>query len=310
MHIVLLCATRRGRLFLEKLAQIAPDHKLTVFSFHEEPHEPPFFEDIRATAEQHGAQFYETRQVGAERWQEFWQNTPVDLMLAVSWRYLVPARVYQHVRMGTFVFHDSLLPTYRGFAPTVWALINGEDHTGVTLFEIAEDVDSGPIIDQERVPLAPNETIAEALEAVTQTYLTLLERNLQALLAGTASRRLQDERLATYTCKRTPADNIIDWTAPTQRIYNLIRAVTHPYPGAYTTLEGQKLLIWAANPLWRDRHYVGRLPGRVVEIRSDGGVVVLTGDGELLITTVQLENSDAPTDAARVLNKISYTLGS
>lgn len=77
------------------------------------------------------------------------------------------------------------LPEYRGFSPTVWAIINGEDHTGVTLFKIAEEVDAGDIVDQERVPIGPDDTIAVVIERVTQTYLDLLERNLDGLINGT-----------------------------------------------------------------------------------------------------------------------------
>lgn len=304
MHIVLLGATRRGCRVLEKLIALAPDAELTVFSFREEPHEPPFLDDMRALAEAHGAQFYAARRIGAQR--EFWAATPVDLMLVVSWRYLIPAEIYRRPARGTFVFHDALLPEYRGFAPTVWAMINGEDHTGATLFAIADAVDSGDIVAQQRVPIAPDATIAEVIEDVTQAYLDLLQANLPALLAGTAARTPQDQRRATFTCKRLPDDNRLDWTQPTTSLYNLIRAVTAPYPGAFTTLAGRKLIVWAARPV--ERRYVGRVPGRVVEVRPGEGSVVLTGDGALLITEVQLDG-EPRVGAADVLNSLAQTLG-
>lgn len=304
MHIVLACATRRGYRMLEKLIALAPDAELTVFSFREEAYEPPFVDDMRALAEGHGARFFEGRRVEAPR--EFWEAASVDLMLVVSWRYLIPASIYARAKRGTYIFHDSLLPTYRGFAPTVWAIVNGEDHTGVTLFEIADDVDSGDIVAQKRVPIAPDDTIAEVLENVTRAYLAVLEENLFPLLDGTAPRTPQDHARATFTCKRIPDDNRIDWTQPTADIYNLIRATTTPYPGAFTTLAGQKLTIWAARPV--ERRYVGRVVGRVVEIRRGEGSVVLTNDGALLITEVQREGEER-TDAANVLNSISHTLG-
>jgi methionyl-tRNA formyltransferase len=304
MHIALACATRRGYRMLEKLIALAPDAELTVFSFREEAHEPPFVDDIRALAEGHGARFFEGRRVEAPK--DFWESAQVDLMLVVSWRYLIPEAIYRRPVRGTFILHDSLLPTYRGFAPTVWAIVNGEDHTGVTLFEIADDVDSGDMVAQKRVPIAPDDTIADVLEAVTRAYLAVLEDNLFPLLDGSAPRTPQDHTLATFTCKRTLDDNKIDWTQSTAVIYNLIRAVTMPYPGAFTTLGGQKLTIWAARPV--ERNYVGRIPGRVVEFRRGEGSVVLTGDGALLITEVQREG-EARVNAADVLNSLSQTLG-
>src|SRR5690606_18388029 len=125
-----------------------------------------------------------------------------------------PSAIYERARLGAFVFHDSLLPAYRGFSPTVWAIINGEDNTGVTLFHMADDVDSGDIVAQQRVSIAPDETIADVLENVTQAYLSVLESYLPALMDGSAPRIPQEHEAATYTCKRLPEDNAIDWHAP------------------------------------------------------------------------------------------------
>ncbi len=302
MRIALFCATQRGYRVLQKLIELAPQADLLVFSFREEPWEPPFLDDIRTLAESHGAQFVETKQVA--RWGSLWDTTPVDLMLAVNWRYIIPASVFQ--RAPAYVFHDSLLPAYRGFSPTVWAMINGEDHTGVTLFEMVEDYDRGDIVGQERVPIAPADTIDLVTYRVTDAYVRVLEKYLPALLNGTATLIPQDEAQATYTCKLLPEDFRIDWSWPTSRIDNLIRAVTAPYAGAYTTLNGQKLTIWAAQPVAAP--YVGRIPGRVINMDAASGVTILTGDSALLLTRVQLDGHD-PAPAAEVVNRISFTLG-
>ena len=306
-RIAVLCATRRGIQFVERLTQLAPDAALTVFSFREEPHEPPFFDALQALAEAHG-QFFEARKVGAEQWASFWRDTPPDLMFMVSWRYLVPPSIYHRARLGTYVFHDSLLPEYRGFSPTVWAILNGEDHTGVTLFEIAEGVDNGPIIAQRRIPIGPDDSIADVLPRVTDAYLDVLTEHLPALLAGTAPRMAQDHTQATYTCRRLPEDNRMDWSRPAAEIHNLIRAVTAPYPGAYTTLGGKPLRVWSAWRMPEYSRFVGVVPGRVVEILPGVGSVVLTGNGTLLVKDVQL--ADGPRqNAADVLNRLSHTLG-
>lgn len=308
MRIVLLCATRRGYLFLERLAELLPQSDFVVFSFRETPWEPPFLDDIRELSLATGGQFFEARQVGGADWNRFWGSTDVDLMFVVSWRYMIPASVYLRPRLGTFVFHDSLLPEYRGFSPTVWAIINGEDHTGVTLFEIAEEMDAGDIIDQERIVIGPDDTIAVVMERVTQTYLQLLERNLDGLITGTAPRYRQDHSRATYTCRRLPEDNQIDWAWSSNSIYNLIRAVSAPYPGAYTYFSGQKMRVWSARRVTNARRYVGRIPGRVVEVRRGEGSVVLTGDGALLLSEVQVEGGEVVC-ASNVLSSLSHTLG-
>lgn len=308
MRIAVLCATRRGYRFLEKLSALQPHCELAVFSFREDPWEPPFLDDIRRLTEAKGGAFFETRNVAEQPGPAFWDRAPVDLMLVSSWRYLIPASVYRKPRLGAFVFHDSLLPGYRGFAPTVWAIINGEDHAGVTLFEMADEMDSGDVVAQKRIAIGPDDTIAEVVERVTQAYLELLERNLPGLLDGTAPRVAQDQSGATYTCKRLPGDNRIDWAGATRDIYNLIRAVGAPYPGAFSTFSGATLRVWAARRLTGWRRYVGGTPGRVVEVRPGEGTVVLTGDGALLLTRVEIEGRGIVC-AADVLNRLDHTLG-
>lgn len=308
MRIVLLCATQRGYLFLKKLTELLPQCQLVVFSFREEPWEPAFLGDIRELTMASGGELYETTQVGSSRWSMFWDSASIDLMFVISWRYMIPAIVYRKPHLGTFVFHDSLLPEYRGFTPTVWAMINGETHTGVTLFEIADEVDSGDIIDQRAIHISTYDTIAVVMERVTHAYLDMLERNLGKLMDGSAPRHPQEHARATYTCKRTPYDNRIDWTASSRSIYNLIRAVSAPYPGAYTYLSGQKLRVWAAVELADVHRYVGRIAGRVIEHHPGEGSVVLTGDGALLLTQVQLEGGDIVC-ASDVLDSVSQTLG-
>ena len=308
MHIVLLCATRRGCLFVKKLAELLPATDLTVFSFKEENGEPPFLEDIRQLTLAAGGRFFEGKQVGSRPFKAFWESTPFDLMFAVNWRYMIPAGIYSRARLGAFVFHDSLLPEYRGFSPVVWAMVNGEDHTGATLFEMVEKVDAGNIISQVRIPLGPDDAITAVIERVTQAYLELLERNLASLLAGTASRYPQDHSRATFTCKRLADDNKIDWTDSSDQIHNLIRAVTTPYSGAYTYLSGKKIRIWSAQRLLDYRNYVGRIAGRVVEVHPGEGAVVLTSDGALLLTRAQIEGGDLVC-AADILNSIRQTLG-
>jgi methionyl-tRNA formyltransferase len=309
MHIVLLCATDRGLQFLGKLVAMLPaGARLTVVSFREEPVEPPFLDAVKSAATSAGARFFETRNVAGPRMADFWASEDADLMFAVSWRYMIPVEVYERPKFGTYVFHDSLLPAYRGFAPTVWAIANGEDHTGVTLFRISEEVDAGDVVAQRRIAIGPDDAISTVMPAVTKTYLQLLDENLVALASGTAKATPQNHAAASYTCKRLPGDNTIDWAASTARIHNLIRAVSRPYSGATTSLASHALTVWAAERVADAKPYVGRVPGRVVAVLPGKGSIVLTGDGAVLLTRVQAEGGEEKC-AADVLDSISMTLG-
>ena len=308
MHIVLLCATRRGYCFAQTLFEIAQGNRFSVFSFRETPWEPAYFDAIQQLTLENGHEFHESRNVAHAKWDGFWRDNAVDLMLMVSWRYLVPKQVYARACLGTFVLHDSLLPKYRGFAPTVWAMINGESETGVTLFRAADDVDAGDIIDQVPISIGANETIADIVQNVTVSYLTVIKRNIASLLAGNAQGQPQDHVNATYTCKWTPDDGIIRWDLRSQQIYNLIRGTCRPYPGAFTYLDNSKLTIWSAELTSPSRRYVSRIPGRVVDIIPGKGSTVLTGDGSITLKEVQLEG-ETPVNASVLLNSPSQTLG-
>ena len=308
MHIALLCATKRGYRVARLLFELGQGHDFTVFSFRETAWEPPYMDGIRDLTLAAGHRFIEARDVAGDALRSFWHERPVDLLLMVSWRYMVPREVYAGARLGSYVLHDSLLPRYRGFAPTLWAMINGEGETGVTLFAVAEEVDAGDIVEQRAITIGLDDTIAMVMDRVTGAYLAIVEDSFENLLAGTAERRPQDHSQATYTCKWTPADARIDWSQPARQIYDLIRATSQPYPGAYTCLDGQKLRIWSAELPREPRHYVSRAPGRVLGPRPDGGAAVLTGKGVIILKTVQL-GSQPIVPARRLLNSVEQTLG-
>jgi methionyl-tRNA formyltransferase len=306
-RVALACATRRGYLFLDRLTSLRPDLDLVVVSFPGAPWEPPFLDDIRRLAVSRNARFFESRKLETGELREIWSSAPPDVMLFVNWRYLVPKTIYGLARLGAYVIHDSLLPEYRGFSPTTWAIINGEDHTGATLFAMSDEVDAGDIVDQVRIPIAAGESIGTVLPKVTTSYLELLERNLEGLLRGDSTRTPQDHSRASYTCARLPGDNEIDWRNDTRSIYNLVRAVSAPYPGAYTSLDGRRLTVWEATIPRSPRRYVGAIPGRVAEVIHNQAVV-LTGDGSLLLKRVQTDQS-GDVCAGDVLNNPTIRLG-
>ena len=308
MRIVLFCATHRGYEFLKKLSHLVPRNtEIIVFSCNETAGEPPFVKKIQEFTRARGGPFFIEHAFAGKRWRHFFASKEFDLILAVSWRYIIPEKIYSAAQKGAFVFHDSLLPKYRGFSPTVRAIINGETATGVTLFHMAEKVDAGDIVDQVRVPISPDETIDAVLRRVTRTYLKILEKNFPALLSGKAPRRRQNHARATYFPPRKPQDNRINWSDSTENIYNLIRAVTCPYPGAFTRCRGRKLYVWSARRLRSGKKYPGNVPGHIAGM-SARGAVVLTGDGAILLTRVQFKGQK-PGSAAGVLRQVHTRLG-
>ena len=303
-RILLLCATERGTAFARRLFELRPGAEITLASFRPERWEPDYLPGLEQLAARHQARLVLMKRIEPRA---LFADGSFDLLLAVSWRYLVPREVWSRATRGAYVFHDSLLPKYRGFSPTVWAIINGERATGVSLIEMADAVDGGRLIDQQEVEIGPEEFIGPVLARVTAAYLQVLKRTIERLLAGGAAGTEQNEAEATYCCKRVPADNRIDWRRPAPEIFNLIRACAAPYPGAFCQWGKQRLTVWSCRPPDAAPIYDGRVPGRVVEILPGRGVRVLAGTGSLILGEVQVD--DGPRTAAdQVLPSIAATL--
>lgn len=167
-----------------------------------------------------------------------------DLIFSFYYRDLLPPEVLRLPRLGAFNMHGALLPRYRGRAPVNWAILEGETRTGATLHVMTEKADAGDIVDSESVPIGPDETAIEVQRKVVAAAVKVLARQLAALKAGTAPRRPQDVALAFSRGRRTPEDGRIDWSQPAKKVHDLVRAVTHPFPGAFTDAFEEKTWIW------------------------------------------------------------------
>lgn len=168
-----------------------------------------------------------------------------QLFVVSGWYHMVP-KVLRDIAPAVGL-HASLLPDYSGGAPLVWAMINGESKTGITLFQMDDGVDSGPIIGQAEEPILATDTIGSLYARIEERGLELLERHLPALAAGTAELRGQDESARRVFPQRSPEDGWIDWSQDAKSIVRFIRAQTRPYPGAFTSLgDGRRLTIWSA----------------------------------------------------------------
>jgi len=157
-----------------------------------------------------------------------------EFMFSFYYRRMLPPEVLALAKKGAFNMHGSLLPKYRGRAPVNWAILKGESETGATLHEMVAKPDAGRIVDQERVPIGPDETAVEVFAKVSDAAETVLKRSLPHLLAGTASLKKQDLSKGSYFGARRPEDGRIDWSKSALEIHNLVRAVAPPYPGAFT----------------------------------------------------------------------------
>ena len=222
-----------------------------------------------------------------------------DLILSVYYRNMVSTRVLEIPRLGAFNIHGSLLPKYRGRAPINWAVLHGETRIGMTLHKMVKRADAGDIVDQQGVDITPRDTAEQAFRKVLPCARAVLSRQIDALLSGTARATPQDESQATYFGGRKPDDGRIDWRQTSAQIFNLIRAVTDPYPGAFTDANGARLMVWWAEPLPTDAtpHTAPHraTPGEILSLTP---LVIATADGALELTRTEWRG--APASALRI----------
>lgn len=203
-----------------------------------------------------------------------------DLILSVYYRNMICQEILDLPPLGAFNMHGSLLPKYRGRAPINWAVLHGEARIGMTLHRMVKRPDAGGIVGQQGVAISPRDTAEQAFRRVLPCARNVLSRYIESLLAGTATEMAQDESAATYFSGRKPEDGRIDWSRRSEEIFNLIRAVTDPYPGAFSDIHGARLMVW-----WAEIH--PGLSGNPGEIISIDPIIVATGDAALELTRVE-----------------------
>lgn len=212
-----------------------------------------------------------------------------DLQIVVAFR-MLPESVWNMPPMGTVNLHGSLLPQYRGAAPINWAVINGEERTGVTTFKLRHAIDTGDILLQESFPIGGKETAGEVHDRMKEIGASLLVRTVEGLAAGTLKEVPQENappatntplklapKIFTETCR-------IDWNRPASGIYNLIRGLS-PFPGAFTHLEGKLLKIYRAE---KEIGIPGVPPGQYITDKKTW-LKFACPDGTISLKEIQLE---------------------
>lgn len=202
------------------------------------------------------------------------ESAAPDLLFSFYYRELLAPDLLDLPRLGAYNMHGSLLPKFRGRAPVNWAVVKGETRTGATLHVMTERADAGGIVDQEAVPIGPDDTALEVQQRVDAAAVAVLARRLEELKSGTAPIRPQDESAATRFGRRRPEDGRIDWTRSAKEVHDLVRAVTHPYPGAFTEAFGGKTFVWRSRLPGLAAH--DAFPGQVRG--EDGKLNVACGD--------------------------------
>ncbi len=291
MRLIFMGYHNVGYACLEALIELCRDlgdEIVAVVTHADDPKEEIWFASVANLAFRHHLPVYQPRDPNDPAFVAAMQRLEADFLFSCYYRHMLKKAVLELPRRGALNLHGSLLPRYRGRCPVNWVLVHGERETGVSLHYMEEQADRGDLVGQKRLPITPEDTALTLFARMTVAAGDLLRECYPLLRAGTAPRVPQDHTRASYFGGRRPEDGLIDWRQPALKIYNLMRAVTHPYPGAFTFFQGRKLLIWAGRALAApasDTH----VPGMVTAHLPGEGLLVATGDGHFLITQAQWE---------------------
>jgi len=267
------------------------DNVVALITHEDNPNEKIWFKTPAVAAREKGVPIFTPEKVNTPEWIERIAALQPDLVLSVYYRNMISSKILALPRLGAFNMHGSLLPKYRGRAPINWAVLHGEPRIGMTLHRMVKQADAGAVVDQEGVDIGPRDTAEQAFRKVMPCARRVLARQIDALLAGTAKETPQDDAQANYFGGRTPEDGRINWAQTSGQIFNLIRAVTDPYPGAFTDVGPARLMVWWAetdSPAARGRR------GKPGEIISLAPLVVATGDGALELTRTEWRGGRLP----------------
>lgn len=209
--------------------------------------------------------------------------------VAISWRYILPLSINEYLEDPLIVFHDSLLPQYRGFAPTPTAIMCGETELGVTALFAGNEIDNGEIILQKRVHIPDSMYIQDVIQKLAYLYGDMMEVIISQMKEGIIQSVPQNEENATYSIWRNEEDCHIDWNKSAKEIYNFVRAVGYPYPGAFSWLDNKKIRILRTEILPFDLNFCIRDAGKIWRILNDEPEVIC-GVGLLKIKSALDEN--------------------
>jgi len=258
---------------------------VAVFTHEDDPGENCWFGSVKNWAVKKNIAVYTTEEVNSPQWIAKILAINPDIIFSFYYRKMICSEILDLPRIGAFNLHGSLLPSYRGRCPVNWVIINGEAQTGVTLHYMIEKPDAGDIVGQKAVAIEFSDTAKTLYDKLCGAARNLLDEVLPLIKKSEIPRRKQDLKAGSYYGGRRPDDGRIDWKKSADEIYNLIRAVTEPYPGAFALLDNdEKIIIWWAEPVVLEEAVI---PGELINANKE--VLVQTAENAIKLLDIEVK---------------------
>ncbi|MFF0399730.1 methionyl-tRNA formyltransferase [Streptomyces sp. NPDC005248] len=307
MRVVMFGYQTWGHRTLQALLDSA--HEVVLVVTHpksDHAYEKIWDDSVADLAEKHGVPVLLRNRPGDDELLSTLRAVEPDIIVANNWRTWLPPEIFDLPPHGTLNVHDSLLPTYAGFSPLIWALINGEPEVGVTAHRMDGELDMGDVVLQRSVTVDATDTVTDLFRKTVDLIGPIVTDALEQIASGTAVWTEQDRSKASFFHKRSVEDSRIDWSWPAEDLERFVRAQSDPYPNAFTHHRGRRIRVVSA-AVSEGRY--GGTPGRIFIREGDGVVIVAGADARsgrnhgLLVKRVRTEDGTelAATDYFRTM---------
>ncbi len=287
MRIAVIGCTKSTKRFVEEIIKNPELEIIGILTLKDEDAgKKSRFTPLDGLAKSNNIYLYKVDKINSQKTIALMRKLNPDLILESGWSQIIPKEILRMPKKGCIGIHNSYLPKNQGAASINWALIKGEKKWGVTLFYLEEKIDDGDIIDQREYNIDDKDDVNALFDKADALAAEMLRKNLPLIKEGKAPRKKQNKEEATYLPRRKPEDGRIDWGKTNIEIYNLVRALTKPYPGAFTFYKSKKLFVWECE---KTKGFEAG-PGAIAKIHFGKGIAVGTGSGSILIKRAQFSD--------------------
>lgn len=255
--------------------------------------------DFEALAKRLECPFFDDVAINGKKYLALVREAGPDVAISVNWLTCIGREMRELFAYGVLNGHAGDLPRYRGNACPNWAILEGERHIAVTVHQMGDGIDDGPVVLKRETPLTDDTYIGDVYDFIGQALPEMFVEAINGLADGSfdPQSRPQDPTAALRCYPRRPEDGHINWSQPVEMVHRLVRASSKPFAGAFTTLDGHaRVTIWRAEIYEHPGAFLA-VPGQVM-VAHEGDPVIACGEGALLLTEVACEGADGP-DAAR-----------
>ena len=235
----------------------------------------------------HNIPVYQPNNLRTEETYELVKEINPDLIVVVAYGKIIPNNIIEFPKYGIINVHSSILPKYRGAAPINAAIVAGEKETGVTIMDIAEELDAGDIIEIGRTPITEEDNFLTLHDRLKNIGAETLSIAVEKIFAGTAVRIKQDHNAATFVRPFKKEDCRVDWSKTSEEVFNFVRGMS-PFPGVFSEIEGKLMKIIEVKKC--ENTYLDKSCGEVVDKDKHQGFIVKTGDKSVILTKIKPEN--------------------